>query len=237
MKDIRNDLAELAKNYGIKLSAEQAGQFQVYMEMLAEWNQKLNLTAITEPDEVVEKHFLDSLTVLTACKLKEGAKLLDVGTGAGFPGLALKIARPDLELTLLDGANKKLNFLGEVCGALGLEAKRIHKRAEEAGRDAALRESFDVATARAVASLHVLAEYCLPLVKMKGFFVAMKGPGAGDELTDARRALAVLGGDQVEVKPVQLPSAGERNLVVVRKLRFTPKEYPRHGGTINKHPL
>lgn len=237
MKDIRNELAGLAKSYGVKLKAEQAERFQVYMEMLMEWNQKLNLTAITEPDEIVEKHFLDSLTVLTACKLKEGAKLLDVGTGAGFPGLPLKIARPDLELTLLDGANKKLNFLGEVCGALGLDAKRIHKRAEEAGRDAAFREGFDVVTARAVASLNVLAEYCLPLVKMKGFFVAMKGPGAGDELAVAQRALELLGGDQVEVKPVQLPSAGERNLVVARKLRFTPKEYPRHGGTINKHPL
>jgi 16S rRNA (guanine(527)-N(7))-methyltransferase RsmG len=136
------------------------------MEMLVEWNEKINLTSITDPDQVVEKHFLDSLTLLEACPPKEGARVADVGTGAGFPGLALKIARPDIALTLLDGVNKKLTFLGEVCQALGLEAERVHKRAEEAGRDRSMRENFDLVTGRAVAALNVLSEYCLPLVRI-----------------------------------------------------------------------
>lgn len=237
MEDVRGSLTSMAKSYGVKLSGEQADKFQRYMELLVEWNEKLNLTAITEPAEIVEKHFLDCLTVLGSCKLKEGAKVVDVGTGAGFPGLVLKIARPDIQLTLLDGANKRLNFLGEVCRELDVQAARVHKRAEEAGLDKAMRESFDVATARAVAALNVLSEYCFPLVKMKGYFIAMKGPGARDELAASRHALYILGGDKVEVQTVTLPSAGERNLVVVQKLSFTPKGYPRHGGTILKHPL
>lgn len=237
MDDIREMLIAGAKGIGIKVTAEQAEKFQRYMELLVEWNEKLNLTAITEPGEIVEKHFLDSLTLLLACKPKEGGKLLDVGTGAGFPGVPLKIMRPDLDVTLLDGSNKRLNFLSELCGELGIECRRVHKRAEEAGLDKTMRESYDLVTARAVAQLRVLSEYGLPLVKMKGYFVAMKGPGAGDELAEAGNALDILGGDKVEVRQVELPTAGERNLVVVRKLSFTPKGYPRHGGTITKHPL
>lgn len=237
MKDIREQLRVMAKVYGVKLTERQAEQFQIYMEMLVEWNEKINLTSITDPDQVVEKHFLDSLTLLEACPPKEGAWVADVGTGAGFPGLALKIARPDIALTLLDGVNKKLNFLGEVCQALGLEAERVHKRAEEAGRDRSMRESFDLVTGRAVAALNVLSEYCLPLVKMKGYFAAMKGPGAAAELAEAQRALEILGGGAIQCKQTELPTAGERNIIVVRKLGFTPKEYPRHGGTICKHPL
>lgn len=237
MENIKAQLKAMAKQFGVKISETQLEQFQQYMELLIEWNEKLNLTAITEPAEIVEKHFADSLTVLSACKIKEGAKLLDVGTGAGFPGVPLKIVRPDLKVTLLDGANKRLRFLGEVCAALCIECERLHKRAEEAGLDKGMREGFDVVTARAVAPLNVLSEYCLPLVKMKGYFVAMKGPGAGDELENARQALEVLGGEVAEIKSILLPMAGERNLVVVRKLRFTPKIYPRHGGTIVKHPL
>lgn len=237
MEDIRQKLIGQAKSMGIKVTVEQAGKFQRYMEFLVEWNEKLNLTAITGPEEVMEKHFLDSLTLLLACKPKDGGKLLDVGTGAGFPGVPIKIMRPDLQVTLLDGSNKRLNFLGELCCELGIECQRVHKRAEEAGLDKAMRESYDLVTARAVAQLRVLCEYCLPLVKMKGFFIAMKGPNAGDELAEAKKALEILGGDKITIKQVQLPTAGERNLVVVRKLSFTPKGYPRHGGTISKHPL
>lgn len=235
--DIRQELTAQAKALGIKIKAEQAERFQTYLELLLDWNEKLNLTAITDPMEVAEKHFLDSLTLLAHCKIKEGARLIDVGTGAGFPGVPLKILRPDLDLTLLDGTNKRLNFLGEVCGALGIQARRLHRRAEEAGRDPKLRESFDIAVARAVAPLNVLAEYCLPLVKMKGFFLAMKGPGAGEELAQAERALELLGGTEIDAIPLTLPTAGERSIVSVRKLAFTPKEYPRHGNTIIKHPL
>lgn len=237
MEDIRQKLILESKNLGIKITAEQAAKFQKYMELLVEWNEKLNLTAITEPEEILEKHFLDSLTTLLACKPKDGSKVLDVGTGAGFPGVPIKIVRPDLQVTLLDGSNKRLNFLGELCSELGVECRRVHKRAEEAGLDKAMRENFDIVTARAVAQLRILCEYCLPLVKMKGYFIAMKGPGANEELFEARNALDILGGDKVDVKQVQLPNAGERNLIVVRKLSFTPKGYPRHGGTIIKHPL
>lgn len=237
MEDIRQKLILESKNLGIKISAEQAAKFQKYMELLVEWNEKLNLTAITEPEEILEKHFLDSLTTLLACKPKDGSKVLDVGTGAGFPGVPIKIMRPDLQVTLLDGSNKRLNFLGELCSELGVECRRVHKRAEEAGLDKAMRENFDIVTARAVAQLRILCEYCLPLVKMKGYFIAMKGPGANEELFEARNALDILGGDKVDVKQVQLPNAGKRNLIVVRKLSFTPKGYPRHGGTITKHPL
>ena len=237
MTDIRETLTSQAKELGMKVTPEQAQQFQTYMELLLEWNEKINLTSITEPDQVVEKHFLDSMTLLLWKKLKQGAKVIDVGTGAGFPGIPLKILRPDVDLTLLDGTMKRLNFLGEVCTALKLSARRVHKRAEEAGLDKTMRERYDLATARAVALLNVLAEYCLPLVKMKGYFIAMKGPGAAQELEEAENALDILGAGEPEVMALTLPGGEERNLVIAQKLRFTPKGYPRHGGTILKHPL
>ena len=237
MTDIRETLTSQAKELGMKVTPEQAQQFQTYMELLLEWNEKINLTSITEPDQVVEKHFLDSMTLLLWKKLKQGAKVIDVGTGAGFPGIPLKILRPDIDLTLLDGTMKRLNFLGEVCTALKLSARRVHKRAEEAGLDKTMRERYDLATARAVAPLNVLAEYCLPLVKMKGYFIAMKGPGAAQELEEAENALDILGAGEPEVMALTLPGGEERNLVIAQKLRFTPKGYPRHGGTILKHPL
>ena len=237
MTDIRQTLIEKAKTMGWKIAPAQAEQFQTYMELLLEWNEKMNLTAITDPDEVVEKHFLDSLTLLTWDKLKQGAKVIDVGTGAGFPGIPLKIMRPDIDLTLLDGTQKRLNFLGEVCTALKLSARRVHKRAEEAGLDKTMRERYDLAVARAVASLPVLAEYCLPLIKMKGHFIAMKGPGAAEELKEAANALEILGSGDPQLLSLTLPDGEERSLVICQKLRFTPKGYPRHGGTILKHPL
>lgn len=237
MTDCKAALTAKAKQIGVKVTPAQAESFQTYLELLLTWNEKINLTAITDPMEVVEKHFADSLTLLAHCKIKQGAKVIDVGTGAGFPGIPLKIMRPDIQLTLLDSLNKRLNFLGEVCGALGMEAERIHKRAEEAGLIHKMRESYDVVTARAVAPLNVLCEYCLPLVKMKGFFLAMKGPGAREELNQAENALELLGGTDVELISLSLPEAGERNIVAVQKKAFTPKGYPRHGGTIAKHPL
>lgn len=237
MKDITQELMAKAKTIGVKVNVKQAEKFQKYLELLLEWNEKINLTAITDPSQVVEKHFLDSLTLLSHSKIKEGAKVVDVGTGAGFPGIPLKIMRPDVELTLLDSLNKRLNFLGGVCAALGIEARRVHKRAEEAGLDKTMRESYDVAVARAVAPMNVLCEYCLPLIKMKGSFIAMKGPGAGEELMQAENALDILGGTDVKLISLTLPEAGERNLILVQKKAFTPKGYPRHGGTIGKHPL
>ena len=149
MKDIRELLIQQAQTLGWKVTPRQAEQFQLYMELLLEWNEKMNLTSITEPEQVVEKHFLDSMTLLAWGKLKEKARVIDVGTGAGFPGIPLKIMRPDIDLTLLDGTQKRLNFLGEVCKALHISATRVHKRAEEAGLDKTMRERFDLATARA----------------------------------------------------------------------------------------
>lgn len=237
MTEWQRGLTDVAKQVGVKVSPAQAEQMELYLKLLLEWNEKLNLTAITDPAEAAEKHFADSLTLLSHCKLKQGAKVIDIGTGAGFPGLPLKIMRPDLQLTLLDGMNKRLNFLGEVCTALGITALRVHKRAEEVGLDKNMRESFDVVVARAVAPLNVLSEYCLPLVKMKGFFLAMKGPGAGEELEQAGNAMRILGGTDVQTISLALPTAGERNIIMVQKKAFTPKGYPRHGGTIIKHPL
>lgn len=237
--DIRKELIAHAKTIGVKVYPSQADQFQTYLDMLLERNEVMNLTAITDPHEAVIKHFVDSLTFLKAVDMKKGAKVIDVGTGAGFPGVPLKIMRPDIQLTLLDSLNKRLKFLEEVCVAIGIEATCIHKRAEEAGRDVKLRESFDIATARAVANMNTLAEYCIPLIKMKGLFVAMKGPGLEEEMKLAKRAISTLGCKIVKNVPVTLPDEerSERNIAVMQKIVYTPKTYPRHGGTITKKPL
>ncbi len=237
--DIREELIQKAKEIGVRVSPAQAEQFQTYLALLLEKNEVVNLTAITDPHEAVVKHFVDSLTLLKAVEIKKGAKLIDVGTGAGFPGLPVKIMRPDIELTLLDSLNKRLVFLQEVCAAISVEAVFLHKRAEEAGRDVKLREKFDVATARAVANMNTLAEYCIPLIKMKGIFAAMKGPGLEEEMALAKRAVSVLGCKVVKTAPFTLPDDehSERNIAAMQKIAFTPKTYPRHGGTITKKPL
>ncbi len=235
--EVKELLQARAKELGWTVNDRQGEQFQRYWELLVEWNEKMNLTAITQPEEVVEKHFLDSMTLLSWGKLRQGARVIDVGTGAGFPGIPLKIMRPDIDLTLLDGTQKRLNFLGVVCRQLHISSTRVHKRAEEAGLDKTMRERFDLAVARAVAPMNILAEYCMPLIKMKGHFIAMKGPGGSEELREADHALEVLGSGEPEVLTFTLPQAGERQLIVCQKLRFTPKGYPRHGGTIGKHPL
>ena len=218
------------------LDTAAAPQLERYAALLLEKNKVMNLTAITDERDVATLHLLDCAALLAQADMR-GKTVIDVGTGAGFPGIPLKIARPDIDLTLLDGTMKRLNFLGEVCTALKLSARRIHKRAEEAGLDKTMRERYDVATARAVANLPVLAEYCMPLIKMKGYFIAMKGPGAEQELEAAGNALDILGSGEPEVLPLTLPGGEERSLVICQKLRFTPKGYPRHGGTILKHPL
>lgn len=227
--EVKELLQARAKELGWTVNDRQGEQFQRYWELLVEWNEKMNLTAITQPEEVVEKHFLDSMTLLSWGKLRQGARVIDVGTGAGFPGIPLKIMRPDIDLTLLDGTQKRLNFLGEVCRQLHISSTRVHKRAEEAGLDKTMRERFDLAVARAVAPMNILAEYCMPLIKMKGHFIAMKGPGGSEELREADHALEVLGSGEPEVLTFTLPQAGERQLIVCQKLRFTPKGYPRHG--------
>ena len=208
-----------------------------YADILVEWNEKINLTAITDPEGIVIKHFLDCALLLKHVKIPENAKVIDVGTGAGFPGVVLKIFRPDIELTLLDGLNKRLVFLNEVLSALGLSAKTVHMRAEEAGKSSAHRERYDLVTARAVARLNTLYEYCLPLCKIGGIFCSMKGPSANEELTEARKASAVLGGDKGDIKQETLTGEETRSFVITKKISQTPPKYPRISAKISKQPL
>ena len=236
-------LIRYAAQVGVELSAPAAEKCAVYAARLVEWNQKMNLTAITDPEGMLIKHYLDSLTAVPC--LPAGAKtLIDVGTGAGFPGVVLGLCCPWLKITLLDSLQKRLTFLEELCRELELPVTLVHARAEEGGRRPDLREQFDVATARAVAALPVLAEYCLPFVKPGGRFVAMKGPDAAQELQAAARAIAVLGGkvtdDRLLTLPVEADYTGEkaeRRLILVDKIAPTPQNYPRPSAKMAKQPL
>lgn len=226
----------LAKE-NVALNDTQISQFEKYYQLLIEWNEKMNLTAITEPTEVAIKHFYDSITFLFHTDIKECEKIIDVGTGAGFPGIPLKIMRPDIQLTLLDSLNKRLIFLQEVCDNIGIDAKIIHKRAEEGGRDKNLREKYDIATSRAVANMNTLSEYLMPFVKVKGKMVAMKGKNGADELENAKGAIKTLNGEIVKCDEFLLPNGDERTIIVVNKKSHTPMQYPRQGGKIKNNPL
>ena len=223
------------KPYNIELSDEKIEMFDKYASLLVEWNSKFNLTAIKDPDGIVVKHFVDSLTVLSENKL-EGT-LIDVGTGAGFPGLPLLISNDNLEVTFLDSTGKKIRFIETVLDELGLFANTVNLRAEEAARDEFLRESFDYATARAVSNLRDLSEYCLPFVKVGGKFISMKSAKTEEEITDAKEAIKVLGGEIEKVKSFELADCGERTLVFIKKVRHTPTKYPRNYSQIIKNPI
>lgn len=235
---IKDLLQNYIKDYKITLTENQYEQFQKYFELLAEWNEKMNLTAITDESGVALKHFADSLTLLNFVDIPQNSSLADVGTGAGFPGVVLKIARPDIKLTLIDSLNKRLVFLGEVCAQLGIEAELIHSRAEDGARDEKLRESFDFAVSRAVARMNVLSEYCLPYVKVGGAFCAMKGAQANEEFKESLNAINTLGGKLEKKYFFELPeNGGERAIAVVRKVRNTPQKYPRQSGKIKAKAL
>lgn len=235
---IKNLLQNYIKDYKITLTENQYEQFQKYFELLAEWNEKMNLTAITDESGVALKHFADSLSLLNFVDIPQNSSLADVGTGAGFPGVVLKIARPDIKLTLIDSLNKRLVFLGEVCAQLGIEAELIHSRAEDSARDEKLRESFDFAVSRAVARMNVLSEYCLPYVKEGGAFCAMKGAQANEEFKESLNAINTLGGKLENKYFFELPeNGGERAIAVVRKVRNTPQKYPRQSGKIKAKAL
>lgn len=238
MMETKDDfLKKAAESYGVFLNEEMCKKFEVYLKLLIEWNEKVNLTAITDPNEIKIKHFVDSLLLLSSIDIKKGQTLIDIGTGAGFPGVPIKIARPDINLTLLDSLNKRLLFLNELTIQIGLKTKIIHARAEEGAGDEKLRESFSIATSRAVAPLPILLEYCLPYVKVNGFFVAMKGPGVYDEIKLSKNALNVLGGEIKEIKEVTLPDKSERSIVIIKKIKNIPSKYPRRGVKISKNPL
>lgn len=235
---IKDLLQNYIKDYKITLTENQYEKFQKYFELLVEWNEKMNLTAITDESGVALKHFADSLSLLNFVDIPQNSTLADVGTGAGFPGVVLKIARPDIRLTLIDSLNKRLVFLGEVCAQLGIEAELIHSRAEDGARDEKLRESFDFAVSRAVARMNVLSEYCLPYVKVGGAFCAMKGAQANEEFKESLNAINTLGGKLENKYFFELPeNGGERAIAVVRKVKNTPQKYPRQSGKIKAKAL
>ena len=222
---------------GINLSEIQLKQFYNYMNLLIEWNKKVNLTAITEPDEIILKHFVDSLTI--SRYISDGTKVVDVGTGAGFPGIPLKIVRQDVDITLLDSLQKRINFLDEVINELDLEKiTTIHSRVEDFGKDKKYREKFDIATSRAVANLSTLSEYLLPLVKVGGKVISMKGSLIQEELENSKNAIKILGGQIEKVDEFDLPNSDiSRNIVLIDKIKTTPNRYPRKAGEPSKKPL
>lgn len=232
-------IIELFSEEGISLTQSQGEQLDRYGDLLLDWNQRMNLTAITQPEEVAVKHFLDSALLLSHCPaLPSSLSLIDVGTGAGFPGIVLAVLRPDWKITLLDSLQKRVNFLETVCRELGLnQVVCLHSRAEEGGQNPALRERFDAATARAVANLPLLCEYCLPFVKKEGWFLPMKGADPQEEGRRAKQALDLLGGSLASIEEYTLPDGSKRSVFQIRKVRQTPKQYPRNPGKIKKSPL
>ena len=234
---------ELMKNacdsVEMNFDEDKYNKFITYKNLLQEWNEKINLTAITEDEEVIKKHFIDCIKAFSENQFKEAKTLIDVGTGAGFPGFPIAIMKEDLNITLLDSLNKRVNFLNIVRNSLNLtNVTTIHSRAEDGARNKELREKFDIATSRAVANMAVLSEFCLPYVKVGGYFIALKGPAITDELNDAKNAIGTLGGKLIEVIEVSVEGTDlKHNLVVIKKVKETPKTYPRKAGSITKKPI
>ncbi|MCM1158781.1 MAG: 16S rRNA (guanine(527)-N(7))-methyltransferase RsmG [Bacteroidales bacterium] len=238
-----NRLKEKAVKLNVELSEKQIKQFQIYYAMLTETNKVMNLTAITEKEEVITKHFLDSLALFKVCpdigEEKKEMTVLDLGTGAGFPGIPLKLAFPQLKVTLMDSLNKRVKFLQSVIDELGLsDIEAVHGRAEEAAKNPLYRERFDLCVSRAVANLSTLSEYCLPFVKVGGKFISYKAAEIEDEVKDAGKAIAVLGGKLAVVEKLVLPESDiERSFVFIEKKKCTPKAYPRKAGMASKEPI
>ena len=236
-KEFFDQIQEKGEVLNIFFSVEQKLQFYKYMQLLLEWNNKINLTAITIPEEIILKHFIDSLTIYK--KLIRGAKIIDVGTGAGFPGIPLAIIDENLKITLNDSLNKRLIFLTEVKKQLKLDnIEIIHARAEEIGQNKKYREKFDYATSRAVANLSTLSEYLLPLVKINGKCICMKASNIEEELNQAQNAIKLLGGEVTEIEKFKLPQSDiDRTIITISKNRNTPNKYPRKAGTPSKDPI
>ncbi len=236
-----NELKELLikglTHYKTEISDTQVVQFEKYMELLKEWNKKINLTAIEDDREIIIKHFIDSLSIVPYIS-NEDKKIIDVGTGAGFPGIPLKIVNPKNDITLIDSLDKRIKFLNEVINSVNItQISAIHGRAEDFGANPLYREKYDIAVARAVSNLPVLLEYCLPFVKINGIFIAMKGSNT-EEFENCNKALDILGGKIEKIEKMELPFTNiERNVVVVRKFRQTPTKYPRKAGKPSKEPL
>ncbi|OKZ65628.1 MAG: 16S rRNA (guanine(527)-N(7))-methyltransferase RsmG [Clostridium sp. 28_12] len=236
-KRFEEEMSKKSKILGVRFSVEQIEQFYKYMNLLIEWNEKMNLTAITEPKEIILKHFIDSITILKY--IDDNSKLVDVGTGAGFPGVPLSIMNPTLKITLVDSLNKRLIFLQEVVKELNLKnIEIVHARAEEFGQNKNYREKFDIATSRAVANLATLSEYIVPLVKIGGKIISMKASNAKEEINDAQKAIEVLGGKIEKIEEFDLPESDiGRTIIIIDKNKCTPAIYPRKAGTPAKEPI
>lgn len=232
-------LKEACEEIGLEFNNEKYNQFMLYKELIKEWNQKINLTAITEDEEIVKKHFIDSIKIFKFTDIKECNSIIDIGTGGGFPGIPMKIVYPECNMVLLDSLNKRIKFLDIVIEKLGLtNIKTIHGRAEEFPVKEEYREKFDIVVSRAVANMSVLSELCIPYVKLDKFFVALKGPAIDEELKEGKNAIEILGGKVEKLIPVQIEGSDlNHNLVVIKKIKNTPNKYPRKPGTANKKPL
>lgn len=239
MNNIETILKMGAKGLGISLNNKQINMFKRYMELLKEWNQRLNLTAITDDLEIAVKHFIDSLTCAATGYVSSNVKVIDVGTGAGFPGIPLKIAYPEMQLVLLDSLKKRIEFLDVLVRELGLNGvTALHGRAEDIAQMGEYRETFDLCLSRAVAHLSVLSEYCIPFIRCGGTFLAMKGPGFQQETQEARNAVQILGGEIEGIKEFVLPETDITHfIVIIKKIGFTPSKYPRKAGKPAKKPL
>lgn len=234
---MREYLIKAIADFKIEIKEEQLQQFELYYRLLTEWNKKINLTAITDPQGVAVKHFADSISVLHFISIPQSARVLDVGTGAGFPGVVLKIMRPDIQLTLLDSLKKRFLFLDDLLSQLNLKAEFIQGRAEDYGQDINLRESFDLVVSRAVAQLNMLSEYCIPFVRLSGYFVSFKGNKL-EEADNAKSAIQKLGGKIKTIHTFELPfDGGSRSLIEIKKEQPTPEVYPRNNGKIKFKPL
>lgn len=237
MKDYNTLLFDETKKNGMELSDKQIAQFNLYYELLTAKNKVMNLTAITEYNDVVKKHFIDSMMISRVLDMKKINSLCDVGTGAGFPGIPLKVVYPHLHLTLVDSVGKRVNFLSEVVEKLGLEdVEAIHSRTEDLAHNSKYREKYDLVTARAVASMNVLSEYCIPYAKIGGYFAAYKSGNIEEEIENAKNAVKTLGGKIEKKDMFELYEMG-RSIVLIRKVNSTPKIYPRKAGTPSKNPL
>ncbi len=234
---MKNILQEGAKKLSLDLDEKMIDNLEKYASLLKDWNNKINLTAITDDEGIATKHFLDSLTAL--CTDKVQGRVIDVGTGAGFPGLVLKIAKPQIELTLLDSLNKRIKFLEEVAKELGIDGvNMVHSRAEDGGANREYRAAFDTVVSRAVANLKVLSEWCLPFLKVGGYFLALKGPLAQEELNEAKRAITILGGEVEGVYEANIPFTDlSHKIIIIKKVRQTPIKYPRKPGIATKIPI
>lgn len=235
IQEFSKELKEKSKLINIELEDKKIEKFYNYMNLLLEWNEKINLTAITEPKEVILKHFIDSATIIKY--IENDMQIVDVGTGAGFPGIPLNIINNEANYVLVDSLNKRINFLNEVINNLQLKnINTVHSRIEDFGKDN--KESFDIATSRAVASLNILLEYLLPLVKIGGICICMKGSNAEEEIENSKKALEILGGKIEKVEEIILPDSDiVRNIIIVRKIKSTPNKYPRKAGTPTKEPI